>query len=121
VVQIGPAHTTFHPETQNRGGFFPFPPAASPVKSDRTAVARWTRSCRGGSLDQEQPVGGSWAEGVSSRRAINGGVVDDGEVVDGGADERLRERNFGSVSNRGQRGSLWYTWLGQRRMEHDGR
>jgi hypothetical protein len=49
-------------------------------------VARWTRSCQGGSLDQGELDGGGWVEGGSPRRAVDGGEVNGGEVIDGGAD-----------------------------------
>jgi hypothetical protein len=39
-------------DPRNSWEVFPFPPAASPVKFDRSAAARRTRHCRGGSLDQ---------------------------------------------------------------------
>jgi hypothetical protein len=53
------------------------------MKSGRPAVAHQTRSCRRGSLDQGEPVGGGWAEGGSPRTVVDSGEVSDGEVVDG--------------------------------------
>jgi hypothetical protein len=60
---------------------------ASPVKFDRSAVAHRTRHCRGGSLDQGEPVGGSWAEGGSPLRAGDGEGAG-GDVDDGGSSYR---------------------------------
>jgi hypothetical protein len=52
------------------------------MKSGLPAVAHQTRSCRGGSLDQGEPVGSGWAEGGSLRTVVDSGEVSDGEVVD---------------------------------------
>jgi hypothetical protein len=59
----------------------------SPVKSGRPAAAHQTRSCQGGSLDQGDLVGGSWAEGGSLWRAGDGEGADN-DVDDGGSSDR---------------------------------
>jgi hypothetical protein len=49
-------------------------------------------------------------------------VEDDGrEAVIGSVDERLSERNLGSVSRRGRRGSSLYGRLAWRGSKHGGR
>jgi hypothetical protein len=71
-------------------------------------------------MDYGELVGGSWVEGGSPRRPVDGGEVGREKVADGGADERVPDWNFGSASRRGHMGSSSCTWLGHRRMEHDG-
>jgi hypothetical protein len=71
----------------NQGRFSTFPPAVSLVKSSRPAAAHRTRSCRGGSLDQGELVGGGWAEGGSLWRAGDGEGADN-DVDDSGSSDR---------------------------------
>jgi hypothetical protein len=65
------------------------------MKSGRPVAAHRTRSCRGGSLDQGEPVGGGWAEGGLLRTVVDSDEVSDGEVVDGARRGGCRSRTSG--------------------------
>jgi hypothetical protein len=52
----------------------PFTAGTLSAKSGLPMLARGARRCQGGSLVHGEPMGGGWAQGGSSRRAVDGGA-----------------------------------------------